>query len=140
MDAYPEDYVAHNLPLVLLSGLGPDTGLSAEDDPLGKPSSNDEGIKIFSDFPVLTDSTAEELSKVLLDEDGSGAPWNSRHNAGRTGGVGFRVKKVGRVGQHSIHRIYASFQSAGEVGYIGGEEDKPRFTTLPPWVITGSWQ
>ena len=101
MDAFPEDYVAHNLPLVLLSGLGPDTGSPSAEDGTGDFTSDDGGIKIFSDFPTLTDSTAEELSKVLLDEDGSEAPWNARHNAGRTGGVGFRVKQVGRVGQHS---------------------------------------
>lgn len=103
MDAYPEDYVAHNLPLVLLSGLGPDTDSLSEDGHGNLNSlSEGNGIRIFSDFPNLTDSTAEELLQVLLDEDGSGAPWNARHNAGKAGGIGFRVKKVGRVGQHSI--------------------------------------
>lgn len=99
MDAYPEDYVAHNLPLILLSGLGSDTEDSSEDFH-GPSAFGGAGIRIFSDFPNLTDGTAEELLQLLLDEDGSTAPWNARHNAGSTGGIGFRVKKVGRVGQH----------------------------------------
>lgn len=97
MDAYPEDYVAHNLPLVVLSGLGTDTD-SSPDDEQGKPSSEGGGVRIYSDFPNLTDSTAEELLRLLLEEDASGAPWNARHNAGKTAGIGFRVKKAGRVG------------------------------------------
>lgn len=110
MDAYPEDYVSHNLPLVLLSGLGTDSDSPSEAVDGGQPVAGG-GIRIFSDFPNLTDPTAEELLQVLLDEDGTGAPWNARHNTGKAGGIGYRVKKVGRVGRNfypvefSIFRI-----------------------------------
>lgn len=106
MDAYPEDYVAHNLPLVVLSGLGPDTYSSSEDGNEG-PSFEGSRVRIFSDFPNLIDSTAEELLQLLLDEDASGAPWNAQYNAGKAAGIGFRVKKAGRVGQRSVLVNYA---------------------------------
>ncbi|KAJ6190140.1 hypothetical protein N7519_000161 [Penicillium mononematosum] len=77
MDAYPEDYVNHNLPLVLLSGLEADP----EKEP-GTPSDypllSEKGTHIFSDFPPLSGAVAEELRSLLLEEDSSQAPWKSR--------------------------------------------------------------
>ena|SRR5438034_8963810 len=107
MDEYPSDYVVHNLPLILISGLGsePETQKPIEPGDLEYPLLRENGIQIFSDIPALTGSVANQLLDVLLREDASGAPWNSRSDGERAGGIGFRVKRVGRVGQHPISVI-----------------------------------
>jgi hypothetical protein len=100
MDAYPEDYVNHNLPLVLLSGLEADTkdnsGESSD-----YPLLSERGTHIFSDFPPLGGDVAEELRSLLLQEDGSQMPWKSRVNVTgntATANIAYRIKSSGRVG------------------------------------------
>ena len=99
MDAYPEDYVNHNLPLVLLSGLEADpenvSGTSSD-----YPLLSEKGTHIFSDFPPLSGAVAEELRSLLLKEDSSQAPWKSRVTvSGNTtiANIGYRIKSSGRV-------------------------------------------
>jgi hypothetical protein len=99
MDAYPQDYVNHNIPLVLLAGLEADV----EDD--SKPTVDypllaENGPKIFSDFPPLSGAVAEELRRVLLEEDGSQMPWKaglaSSGNA-QSPHIAYRIRSSGRV-------------------------------------------
>ncbi|KAJ5160576.1 uncharacterized protein N7482_007580 [Penicillium canariense] len=98
MDAYPLDYVNHNLPLVLLSGLEAD----AEDDPgaaVDYPLLAEKGPKIFSDFPPLSGAVAEELRIVLLEEDGSQMPWRSGLTPSGDASsphIAYRIKSSGR--------------------------------------------
>lgn len=97
MDAYPEDYVTHNRPFVLLSGLE----LETRDEPesIDYPLLHERGHKIFSDFPPVGGMTAEELRRVLLNEDASRAQGSSRDDATEASfGAGFKIKSVGRVG------------------------------------------
>lgn len=107
MDDYPPEYVDHNLPLVLLSGLGPDPD---EQDDLGPSSSSppqdqypllqQNPVRIFSDFPLLTDPTAIAVRDALLRQDASETPWNARGGDKAAPARGaFAVKRVGRVGQ-----------------------------------------
>ncbi|KAL4868171.1 hypothetical protein BDV12DRAFT_170185 [Aspergillus spectabilis] len=97
MDAYPEPYVAHNLPFILLSGLETDdheTVLKTQEqtDPLNK-----NGIGIESDFPPLTGPVAEELRGVFLSEDASRAPWEPHFDAdAQNPQVGYKIKSVRR--------------------------------------------
>lgn len=98
MDAYPEDYVVHNLPFVLLSGLEPDSedglGSSCPDYPL----LHERGVHIYSDLPPLSGSTAEELREILLAEDASRTPWEARENIlVEPAGTEYKIKSVGRV-------------------------------------------
>lgn len=98
MEAYPEDYVNHNLPLVLLSGLeaGDDTEANS-----GYPLLAEKGTHIFSDFPPLSGGVAEELRSLFLQEDGTHMPWKSRVNVSgntATANIGYRIKSSGRVG------------------------------------------
>lgn len=102
MDAYPEDYVTHNLPFILLSGLDADVEDETEPSGVQYPLIHEKGTKISSDFPPLSGPVAEELRRILLEEDASEAPWNSRNDIERSGRIGFRLKSVGRVGQHPI--------------------------------------
>lgn len=98
MDDYPSDYVAHNLPLILLSGL------AGEDEqptpPPEYPGLPQDAIQIFSDFPLLTDATAAAVLRGLLSHDASHQPWTGRGDKGKTPAARFRVRRVGRVGQH----------------------------------------
>lgn len=100
MDAYPNDYVNHNLPFVLLCGLEPDSEHVTEP-PSDYPLLAEKGPKIFSDFPPLSGAVAEELRRVLLQEDGSQMPWKSIPNTNGSPSaspIGFKIKSVGRVG------------------------------------------
>ncbi|KAE8354465.1 Gryzun, putative trafficking through golgi-domain-containing protein [Aspergillus coremiiformis] len=96
MDAYPEDYVVHNLPFVLLSGLQPDPEDGSESRTTSYPL-HEKGVHIYSDFPPLSGSTAEGLREILLAEDASQAPWAARDDVhARSTGAEYKVKSVGR--------------------------------------------
>ncbi|OJD13098.1 hypothetical protein AJ78_06403 [Emergomyces pasteurianus Ep9510] len=102
MDAFPPDYVDHNLPFILLSGLGSDPETDAQDkitldDGAEYPLLQDGGVQIFSDFPLLTDSTAERVLNALLSEDATGRRWNAKSDGARAGAVGYKIKRVGRT-------------------------------------------
>ncbi|KAJ5131742.1 hypothetical protein N7448_005900 [Penicillium atrosanguineum] len=98
MDAYPEDYVKHNLPLVLLSGFESDSE-DGSNSSVEYPLLHERGHKIFSDFPLLSGAVAEELRRVLLEDDGSDLPW--RAGLGSNGNsaaphIAYRIKSTGR--------------------------------------------
>ncbi|CAG8118969.1 unnamed protein product [Penicillium olsonii] len=96
MDAYPEDYVDHNLPLVLLSGLEADDTAAV---PPSYPLLAERGTHIFSDFPPLSGGVAAELRSLFLQEDGTHMPWKSRINVSgntATANISYRIKSTGR--------------------------------------------
>lgn len=100
MDAYPEDYVNHNLPLVLLSGLEAEAeGGSTSSD--SYPLLAVKGPKVFSDFPPLSGAVAEDLRRVLLEEDGTQMPWKSgllsSNGNSSSPHMRYRIKSAGRV-------------------------------------------
>lgn len=98
MEAYPLPYVEHNLPFVVLSGLGSDTLINSTYEP--HPLLKERGIEIDSAVPVVSGERAQQLRQEFLNADGKDAPWNSLpRNRGEV--KGFRVKAVGRVGQAS---------------------------------------
>lgn len=88
MDGYAPAYVAHNIPLLVVSGLGSqpekNTGLA------------ESGPRITSEIPLVESEDATVLRKHFEDSDGSNLAWNSREYSGRNK---FKVKLVGRVVQ-----------------------------------------
>ncbi|KKK16729.1 hypothetical protein ARAM_004173 [Aspergillus rambellii] len=97
MDAYPQDYVAHNLPFILLLGLEQDTSDDSKKEWDNYPLLKEKGVKIESDFPPLDESAAEELRSVFLGLDASRAPWDPRDDAfSEESGIEFKIKSVGR--------------------------------------------
>ncbi|KAJ9668593.1 hypothetical protein H2201_001235 [Coniosporium apollinis] len=94
MDAYPPDYVAHNLPLVVLSGLGDESRLQ-DSGPVYKLL-QENGTPIDSEIPTVTGERAEQLLQEFFKTDASDAPWNSRPVKSRGNLSGFRVRAVGR--------------------------------------------
>lgn len=96
MDAYPNHYVVHNLPLLLLSGIGDDRTDNAPTVP-EYPSLHDRGTLIESDFPVLSGPLVDSLRAAFHDHDASDAPWKPPTDAGRSSGIPLRIRNIGRV-------------------------------------------
>ena len=99
MDGYPPQYVEHNLPLIILTGLGRrDDGVfqRAEE---AYPLLRDHGIYISSEVPNVPPDVAEELLGGFRDFDARDASWNGRPGKGKMGTMGFTYRAVGRVGQ-----------------------------------------
>ena len=93
MDAYPEDYVTHNSPLVLLSGIDADHETSSDD---AEDLFQGRGTQIECDLPPVTGVAAENLRLAFLAHDASNAPWSAWARAQQSG-IGWRVRFVGRV-------------------------------------------
>ncbi|KAH7114396.1 Gryzun, putative trafficking through golgi-domain-containing protein [Dendryphion nanum] len=95
MDAYPPEYVLHNLPFIVLSGL--DATKELEPLPLihqvlpGRATTT-----VNSDIAPVTGDRAHQLLQEFLGADGTDAPWNSRGGHRRDNLYGFRIRTVGR--------------------------------------------
>ena len=99
MDGYPADYVGHNLPFVVLFGLGSTHArplLEAERD---FPLLQEKGIYISCELPNVTGSVADQLLGSFHEFDARNASWNNRPGKGKMGTMGFTYRTVGRVGQ-----------------------------------------
>ncbi|PBP26987.1 hypothetical protein BUE80_DR002055 [Diplocarpon rosae] len=83
MDGYAPAYVAHNIPLLVVSGLGPGT----EEEP------KRNGSRVTSEIPPVDSDDALSLLRNFKDGDASDLAWNAREHSGRNK---FRVKTVGR--------------------------------------------
>jgi hypothetical protein len=86
MDGYAPAYVAHNIPLLVVSGLGsqPNENLILENG----------AIRIASEIPPVESEDAQVLLRHFKDSDAENLAWNAREHSGRNK---FRVKIVGRV-------------------------------------------
>lgn len=100
MDRFPDDYVVHNLPLLLLSGLG--TGNHSESDLSGKSHTflHEGGFRIQVDAPVVQGALANLLLQRFREQDASDIPWHAPSQSSKNGRV-FKILSVGRVGQSS---------------------------------------
>lgn len=96
MNAYPEDYVVHNLPLILLSGLqeGQDDSTSGD---RTRAFLSEGGFRITTDLPEVRSDAAQTLLEALLKHDSTDKPWHERGSQAEHNGV-FRIRSVGRVG------------------------------------------
>ncbi|KAI9655062.1 MAG: hypothetical protein M1829_000695 [Trizodia sp. TS-e1964] len=93
MDAYSADYLVHNLPFVLLSGLGCLEELTLPDKSSTNPLAVERGIHIRHELPQLTAEEANKLLHCFLDADSSNAPWNGRTEGAK---IAFSIGAVGR--------------------------------------------
>lgn len=97
MEAYPPDFVVHNLPFIVLSGLGTSQELDSPA-PVQDALPGRAVTLINSDIPLVTGDRANELRQEFLGADGTKAPWNGRGFSRRGLTHGFRIRAVGRVG------------------------------------------
>jgi hypothetical protein len=95
MDGYPRGYVEHNLPLLLLSGLGQNSDDGVDDRYCYFP--RERGLVIKSDLPAVTGTLAKDLLNEFLNADGRNDAWNGVSSKSKEGLTGFRIKPVGRV-------------------------------------------
>jgi hypothetical protein len=111
MEVYPDDYVVHNLPLIVLSGLPSESDASKITPEQLRNPLIEGGFRIRTDVAPLTGSPAETLLQAFLAADSSDTPWNSRATSGKIdNGGSFRINSVGRVGQTtSSASLAASF-------------------------------
>lgn len=98
MDIYPREYIRHELPLVLLSGLGEqeDQGTAGQTD-----SRQASGSRIINGSPECFGDRATQLLDQLLIHDGSDVPWDSSTLPRTSGQFKYRLKAIGRVGMKS---------------------------------------
>jgi hypothetical protein len=100
MDAYPPDYVQHNLPFIVLSGL--ETTEEREPPaPIQHVLPGQAITFISTEIPPVTGEHAKQLLQEFLSVRGGDAPWNARGLNRRDNLIGFRIRTVGRVGQAS---------------------------------------
>jgi hypothetical protein len=96
MEAFPADFVVHNLPFVVLSGLA--TSQELEPPPAVQDVLPGRAVTtLSSELPAVTGDRADELLQEFLSADGTNAPWNGRSFSRRGLTHGFRIRSVGRV-------------------------------------------
>lgn len=108
MEAYPQEYIEHNLPLVILSGLG---GRSNETS-LGSSLPNKSGTRLQSASPECNGERAHALLSEFLKLDGSSQPWNATSLPNSSGMMKYRMKTIGRVGMASADSVTQLYLTA----------------------------
>ncbi|KAF2131485.1 hypothetical protein P153DRAFT_286498 [Dothidotthia symphoricarpi CBS 119687] len=94
MEAYPVDYVQHNLPFIVLSGLG---GKELAPPPPVQNVIPGQAATILScEIPPATGERANQLLHEFQSADSTSAPWNGRASSRRDIAHGFRIRAVGR--------------------------------------------
>ncbi|KAI0204569.1 Gryzun, putative trafficking through golgi-domain-containing protein [Astrocystis sublimbata] len=89
MDAYPPGTLDHNVPFLIVSGLGttPAKGL-----PLDKEL-RERGILVRSELPPIDTREARVILRLIQEADASNRPWRPRDGAKRHS---FRITPIGR--------------------------------------------
>ncbi|KAJ4341846.1 hypothetical protein N0V87_001511 [Didymella glomerata] len=128
MEAYPPAYVQHNLPFIVLSGLGSQAELqpppSVHDVLPGRAS-----VRTSSEIPAVTGERADQLLQDFLSADGTNAPWNARAASRRDLGHGFRIRAVGR--DYTLPPKKADTPSTSETTPSGS----PTIAAANSWVL-----
>ncbi|KAF2094766.1 hypothetical protein NA57DRAFT_68333 [Rhizodiscina lignyota] len=94
MDAYPEEYVEHNLPFIVLFGLEQEDGF--EDDAYERALLRTGGFIVKSELPPVSGDQAQSLIRELLKTDATGQAWNGRNGSGQSTNIGFKFHQTGR--------------------------------------------
>ncbi|KAI0973250.1 Gryzun, putative trafficking through golgi-domain-containing protein [Xylaria arbuscula] len=89
MDAYPPGSLDYNVPLLVVSGLGPNPAKP----PPADPELRERGILVRSDLPPVETREAKAILRVIQDADATRLPWQSQDNPKR---FKFKVKTIGR--------------------------------------------
>ncbi|EED20258.1 conserved hypothetical protein [Talaromyces stipitatus ATCC 10500] len=141
MDAYPNDYIVHNLPLILLSGIAHDEAASRPE----YPSLQQRGTAIESDFPLLTGPLVDILRSAFIDHDASEAAWRPPTDTGKFNGSPLRIKTIGRSyrlpPQKAEFPSDADFSSSSVVPVVHSPISPltPGSPTFPDGILTPLW-
>ncbi|KEF52692.1 uncharacterized protein A1O9_11109 [Exophiala aquamarina CBS 119918] len=96
MDRFPEDYYLHNLPLLLLSGLGAENDNDIDPSRKAHNLLQEGGFRIKIDAPRVQGNIAQLLQESFRDQDASNLPWHSQSLTSRNGRF-FKITSVGRA-------------------------------------------
>lgn len=89
MDELPTEYTEHDLPLLVLSGLGHDGNSDVQ---------NVSGTRLAMQTLECEGERAVNLRQQFLARDGRGSAWNTNCLAGPNGSLKYHMQSVGRVG------------------------------------------
>lgn len=95
MEDFPPDYTEHNLPLVLLSGLGEGDGVGQAKKGFPRQES---GTKLVIQTGDCEGERARHLLQHFVKRDGSISAWNASSLPGPVGSLKYRMQPIGRVG------------------------------------------
>lgn len=98
MEAFPEDYIAHNLPLILLSGIGHGEQAASDTTERSRNLLQEGGFRIRTDAPPLTDSASEDLLRTFLSFNSANRTSESKDVSVKDKPGAFNIQRVGRVG------------------------------------------
>lgn len=98
MDSFGTDYVIHNLPLLILSGLDSRNRSHSDVTSLKQQLLHEGGFRIKTDLPTLESPIADSLRTAFLNHDGSDTLWRAQSPSATPLKL-FKIKTVGRVGQ-----------------------------------------
>lgn len=101
MEDFPPDYAEHNLPLVLLSGLGEGDGAGEAKKGLPRQES---GTKLVIQTEDCEGDRARHLLQQFIKRDGSLSAWNASTLPGPVGSLKYRMQPIGRVGTLSARK------------------------------------
>jgi hypothetical protein len=107
MEAFGTDYVSHNLPLLILSGLGTRNRSQSDVPTPQRTLLHEGGFRLKVDLPPIENSLAEALRDAFLAHDGSDALWRSQSPSSSQAKL-FKIQTVGRVGQALLENITES--------------------------------
>lgn len=93
MDDLPTQYTEHNLPLLVLSGLGHDGDLGVQ---------SNSGTRLVIQTPECEGERASNLRQQFVARDGSLSAWNASTLPGPVGSMKYRMQPIGRVGMPHI--------------------------------------
>ena len=102
MEAYPSEYVEHNLPLVVLSGLGEQHDVSTAANAVPR---QEGGTRLQIQSPECSGEQAQQVLQQFRQYDGSNQPWNASALPGPSDPLMYRTKATGRVGTARATRI-----------------------------------
>ena len=97
MEEYPVEYIEHNRPVILLSGLGTDSDLSSTSRDQSREFLSEGGFRIQSSIPPVTGALADRLAQCFEIFDRSELPWSIQSDARRIGAPIYKIRRVGRV-------------------------------------------
>lgn len=95
MEDFPTEYRVHNLPLVLLSGLGQPENAGNN---IQQPPRQESGTRLAFASPECKGQKAKLLLQQFSKHDGSDRAWNAGSLPGPQGNMKYCMKPIGRVG------------------------------------------
>ncbi|EGP91847.1 uncharacterized protein MYCGRDRAFT_67605 [Zymoseptoria tritici IPO323] len=143
MEAYPSGYVQHNLPLVLLSGLG-------QRGDQNQPSSKrqESGARISTESPECQSERAKQLLEEFVALDGSQSAWNPTALPGPPNNIRWKIKTIGRSYTLPARKAAPSAQTAGADGKPASRSSElhsplsplsPGSPLFPDGLFTPAW-